>query len=94
MQQAASLCGIDPAAFWFLTYRDIDNAIKGHQARTTDEWRRARLISYMIYATNTDKNRKDITEWLPLEGDPKPKRFKPISKKDYERIKQMYKWQT
>ena len=88
MQQSASIAGIQPDVFWKLTYRDLLNYLDGYEKKNRDDWERARLQAYMIYAANVEsKDRLSITEWLPLKGDPKPKGKKLMNKKQWEYMK-------
>jgi len=88
MQVAASVAGIQPDAFWQLTYRDLQNYLEGYKKKNNDDWRRARLQAYLVYATNVEnKDRKSIEEWMHIEGDPKPKRKRLMSKKVWEWMK-------
>lgn len=88
LQQAASMAGIQPDSFWRLTYRDLSNWLEGYEKRNNDEWRRTRLNAWITYAANTDsKDRKELTEWLPLPGDGKAKPKQLMSKKQWEFMK-------
>jgi hypothetical protein len=57
-----------PEQFWLITERELMAVINGYRHRQVEDWKRARLTAYMIYATNA-KNPEKITTWLPLEGD-------------------------
>lgn len=47
--------------------------ISAYSKRLNESWEQTRFISYVIYCSATDsKGRKDISEFLPLDGDPTP----------------------
>ncbi len=81
------MAGIQPNVFWELTYRDLQNYLNGYSKRNTDEWRRARLQAWIVYAANTDKDRKSMTEWLPLPDDAKEKPKQLLSKQQWDFMK-------
>lgn len=88
LQQSAAMAGVQPDVFWRLTWRDLQNYLEGYAKRNLDEWRRTRLQAWIVYAANSDsKDRKTITEWLPLEGDVKEKRKRLMNKKQWEFMK-------
>lgn len=90
MQKQAAIAGIQPAEFWKLTYRDLQNYLEGYAERNLDEWRRTRLQSWIVYAANVEsKDRKAIEEWMPLAGDVK-KRKRLMSKNQWEYMKKYW----
>ena len=79
------MAGIQPDVFWTLTFRDLQNYLEGYAKRNNDEWRRTRLQAWMVYAANTDsKERKSLTEWLPLPDDVKEKPRRLMTKKQWQ----------
>jgi len=64
----AAEVGIMPDKFWHLTERELMAAINGYRRRQVEEWKRARLMAYMTYATQV-KDPAKIEHWMPLEGD-------------------------
>lgn len=81
----ASEAGISPEKFGQLSYRDLDNHLKGYRASEVQKWKRARLTAYMVYATHASEP-ESITSWMPLDGET-IKAAKLLSKKDYQKLK-------
>lgn len=45
--------------------------IEASEAREVDKWQHTRYLAYLTYCTVTDQHkRKEITDFLPLPGDP------------------------
>ena len=83
----ASEAGISPEIFGLLSYRDLDNHLKGYQKAEVQRWKMARLTAYMVYATHADKP-ENINNWMPLGDEKITPRKKLMSKEVYKKLKQ------
>ena len=82
--QAAAEAGISPPEFWKLTYRELDNHLKGYGKRLLEQWKIGRFGAYITYCANS-KDPVPIDKFLPLEGTGEVKpRKRLMTKKQYE----------
>ena len=85
----ASEAGISPVDFGRLSYRDLSNHLQGYQKAEREQWKRARLTAYMVYATHA-KDPQQIEDWMPLDEVRRVKKI--VTKKEYQKVKQA--WQA
>lgn len=85
----AAECGITPSEFWKMTWKDFQVMVLGKERNEVNEWRRIRSVVHILYAANTsDKPARPAHEIMPLPGDPKTDRGKPLTK---EEVKKTFK---
>ena len=87
MQRAACEAGISPIEFWQLTYRDIDNSLRGYAERRKDEWRRTRFGAYITYCANA-KDPVSMEEFLPIDKEKKDPKKRLMTKREYIKMQQ------
>jgi len=69
-----------------MTWKEFQIMVIGKERNEVNEWRRFRSVVHILYAANTtDKPAKAAHEIMPLPGDPKRDRGKPMAKEELQK---------